>query len=313
MFSALPKYINFHILTNLTWLDLKNCTLVSHRWQDLVASDEFWQYKLRLDYGLINNTINVSWRTWYYRVANSGPLYSEKAGKTSVIWPDNIYIITPSCKGYYYLDLFGQLYYDNDYIPDLSHQWFGSRLYNDRPEYPEKIMTSTGLEQIIIRSEDGTLAPVRQTIPTNYGNFILTNNSELYVYTRTGRQLLATDVKMIYGNKHHLLYQTQKLDLYYLEMTKTLNAKFLQSNVALVRRIENNYELECYSFTTRWHKVTISRDLIGTSSLIYEIEDVDHVYGQHDLKLRRVVGAQRTIYIGYRLTTQDMRLMSSVD
>ena len=76
MVGTLPKYIKFHIFTNLTWQELKTCALVSHDWHGLVCGDEFWKYKLQHDYGFIDNTVKVPWRTWYYRVANSGALHT---------------------------------------------------------------------------------------------------------------------------------------------------------------------------------------------------------------------------------------------
>ena len=186
------------------------------------------QYKIRHDYGLIDNSVNVSWLTWYYRVANSGTLhtYNNKTKKTSVICPNDIYKMSTCLNRNYYLDLHGQLYYDNKEIPYLFETWFGAKPLSYYPhQYPAQILTSY-LKNAQIHNR------VKCMIPTNYGDFILTDDSELYVYTKKRQNLIATCVKMIYGNDYHLVYQTHDLDLYYMELItggdKKLKSKFLR-------------------------------------------------------------------------------------
>ena len=280
---------------------------MSHDWHGLVCGDEFWKYKLQHDYGFIDNTVNVPWRTWYYRVANSGALhtYNDNTGQTSVTCADNIYRMWTCSGRTYYLNLHGQLYYDNDYIPDVYEKWFGSRqICYEPPCYPEKIVTShAGLFQIHNQA--------KCIIPTNYGDFILTENSELHVHTGVGSNLLATCVKMIYGNDYHLVYQTRELDLYYVELIrdKKLRSKLLLSGVVLVDGIRDYHDVfECDLLTTKWHVFRTLRHNHRTMSnpVIYQVYKnfyLVHCRSQKiiDTNVRTVLSPYKPIYIKHRL------------
>ena len=306
MFTALPKYIKFHILTSLNWLELKKCTLISHEWHDLLNNDEFWKYKLRQDYSMVDNTINVSWRTWYHRVANSGALCRYENGKISAIHPENVYKIS-SCSGRnYYLDIFGHLYFAPDFIPDQNEDWFGSSQICRGPPLHLLNLRTPVFSQI--------LNQVKHIIPTNTGDFILTFDSELYAYTDNGRVLIAPSVKMIYGNDRHLVYQTHHLDLYYVEFEKELpnrlRSKFLQSNVSLVGRVRNYLDvLDCDILTTHWHtyKTYDHNYRLYPDPIRYHVNtDCDLVdraiLKVIDKNVRTVMGCHVPIYIKYRPT-----------
>lgn len=308
MFSTIPKYIKFHILTGLTWQDLKNCALLSHAWHDLLIGDEFWNCKLRHDYGFVDNPNKISWRTWYYRVANSSILYrcpSPWSGITVTSF-ENIYKMWTCLGGNYYLNISGHLYFMGAFLPGGDQKWFGSsRVHKRRPLFLKgRTKSAFGLNLILVE--------VKHMIPTHYGDFVLTSSSELSVYTDTGNDFLVKSVKMIYGNNQHIVYQTHALDLYYLEFTgkshTKLQSKFIASNVSFVGHVCDYPDvLECDIFTKSWYVFKSSTQDHRTISRpkIYHINKNHHLIDCRthkiiDSNVKTIISPNDSFYIKYR-------------
>ena len=307
MFSRSPKYIKISILSSLDWTELKICALVSHQWHKLLNSDDFWKYKIGQDYGRIDNTNNISWRTWYYRIANSGYAhhYNDITETSSTIGTNNVYKIWMGIGRYYYLNIFGQLYLGHGQNSDRELLCFGlTRVNTEQPLYIKNIFLPT-LTFVPI------LNHVKYMIPTNYGDFILNSNSELYVYAATGHEFIASSVKMIYGNSRHLLYLKHDLTLYYLSPTGTgLISKYFQSNVSLVRNVRTHKDIvECDVYTTQWSVVSTSYSYSNSSTwpeiILYYIDNngnlLDNIKQKIiDSNVMTVMSSHMPIYIKYR-------------
>lgn len=112
----LPKYIKYMIISRLLWIDIQNFRLTTKINNELCKSDEFWQYKTRIDYPSFIVTKPADWSYWFYynRILRSGQPQYLNDWQLFDFNIQTIYSLKVFADKIAYIDLYGDVYIKSD-------------------------------------------------------------------------------------------------------------------------------------------------------------------------------------------------------
>ena len=129
----LPKYIKFRIFAELNLLDLSSISGTSKSFYQACQQDDFWSFKVRTEFPEFERLKSdyLTYRQWYWRLQNSGDLYTTTSGMDRDY--NNVDIANPpiycsqryksyprSGSGLFYITIFDELYFTGrpHHLPD---------------------------------------------------------------------------------------------------------------------------------------------------------------------------------------------------
>ena len=114
MLTNLIKFLKFKILDLLD--DIGPISLTCQSLYMMCKSDEFWRYKIHINYGNIANEKpdSISYKEWYMRIYNSGTVWIESEDNTrkkTQLDIQNVWKFKQCYYHNYFIDIWGKLYY----------------------------------------------------------------------------------------------------------------------------------------------------------------------------------------------------------
>lgn len=192
--NSLSRWLQFKILSYLNIPDLGSIRKISKYWHQVIGNPDFWTFKMREETQTqYHIDITMAGKVWYERKSRSGQLYFIKNNVFEVdpCGLKDVYLYRYLKGCHYYVDIAGNLYCrmdenSNRYITDYGY-------YVSYYEY-------VGIDECvgigIFRDQfDSNLFKVKQisnvkdVVPTNIGDLILTLDYNLYTIGRFSGQL----------------------------------------------------------------------------------------------------------------------------
>lgn len=188
-----PRWLQFKVLSNLNVSDLCSMREAGKYWYYVIATKEFWTFKMREETGQTYHVdLPMSGKIWYERQSRAGQLYFVKdlTFEVDSCTLEDVYLYR-YCNGcHYYVDVAGNLYYKNDDDTDRITSHYDFCILSDDYDGSEECLGIAYLNQT---SESGLvkvkqISNVKNIIPTNIGDLILTLDYKLYTIGKFSNQ-----------------------------------------------------------------------------------------------------------------------------